>query len=190
MSDQTSFDHFLIRRKFFKVFGASFHVYSGERLIGFCKQKAFKLREDIRVYTDESQQKELLSIRARQIVDFAASYDVVDPAEGKKIGAARRRGFSSIFRDSWELLDANDQPIAQLQEDSMLMATLRRFLSNLIPQTFAITAGTTPVATLKQRFNPFIFKLDVDVAQNCTIDKRLVFATAVLIAAIEGRQGN
>lgn len=180
-------DRYLIRRKVLKLFGASFHVYADDKVVGFCSQKAFKLKEDIHIYTDESKHHELLSIRARQVIDFAAAYDIVDPSQGTKVGAARRKGLRSIFRDSWELLDAKDRPLARLQEDSLLMATLRRFLSTLIPQKFRLGSAGAGV-TLKQRFNPFVFKLEIAVDQGCTIDRRLVFGCAVLIAAIEGRQ--
>ena len=177
-----------IRRKVLKIFGASFHVYDGERVAAFCNQKAFKLREDIRLYADENQSTELLWIRARQIVDFAACYDVVDSATQKKVGALRRRGMSSILRDSWEVLDNDDRPLAKVEEDSTTMALLRRFLSNLIPQTFHLKGPQGGTATLKQRFNPFIYSLEVTVPADLTIDRRLVFAAAILIAAIEGRQ--
>lgn len=179
---------YLIRRKVFKIFGASFHVYDGEQVVGFCKQKAFKLKEDIRLFTDETAETELLVIQARQIIDFAAAYDIVDPKDGIKIGAARRKGLKSILRDSWELLDANDQPIATLQEDSASMAMVRRLLSNLIPQKFRINVGDEAPVILKQRFNPFIYKLDVGIPPQCSLDKRLIAGLATLIAAIEGRQ--
>ena len=80
---------YTIRRKVFTLLGAKFHVYnsSGE-LIGFSKQKAFKLKEDIRFYSDESMATEVLSINARSIVDFSAAYDVNDSKTGQKIGAS------------------------------------------------------------------------------------------------------
>lgn len=181
-------DHYLVRRKVFKIFGSSFHVYAGDRIVGFSKQKAFKLKEDIRVYADESMNKELLNVHARQIVDFSAAYDILDSESGQKVGAARRRGFRSLLRDSWELLDAYDQPLAQLREDSAGMAFLRRFLTNLIPQTFHIDDGGGPPIRFSQRFNPFVYRLDVTIPPSATLDRRLIFGTAVLIAAIEGRQ--
>ena len=183
-------DRYLIRRKILKILGASFHIYdTAEKVVGFSDQKAFKLREDIRIYTDESMNDELLVIKARQIVDFAAAYDVVDAREGRKVGAARRKGFSSLVRDSWELLDANDQPIAQLQEDSMMMAVLRRFLSNLIPQHFQLrTTSGEEAADFRVRFNPFVYKLEVDIVPNTSVDRRLILGAGVLMAAIEGRQ--
>ena len=187
-----SFDlnSYTIRRKVLKIFGASFHVYDPEgRVVGFSSQKAFKLKEDIRVFTDESKQEEWLSIQARQIIDFSAAYDVVDSREGRKVGAARRKGWSSMVRDSWELLDENDRPVATLLEDSTLMAMLRRFLSNWIPQKFHVeAAGGGIQASLRVRFNPFVYKLDVEVEPGATVDKHLILAAGVLLAAVEGRQ--
>lgn len=184
-------DQYRIRRKVFKILGASFHVYdSAERVVGFSKQAAFKLREDIRVFADEAMSQPLLTIRARQIVDFSAAYDVVDPTENRKVGAARRKGFSSILRDSWELLDERDHPIATVREDSGGMAFVRRFLTNLVPQSYDVKdAAGKKYAQFSQRFNPFVYKLDVTLDSGCPLDRRLVLAAAVLVSAIEGRQG-
>lgn len=191
MAGLFALDHYTLRRKVLKFFGAGFHVYDAhDQVVAYCKQKAFRLKEDIRIHTDESESHELLAIRARQIVDFAASYDVIDGDSGKKVGSARRKGLRSLLRDSWELLDADDRVIARLEEDSTAAALVRRFLGPLIPQSFHLTA--TPggrVAELHQRFNPFVYRLDVRMLQREQIDPRLVFAAAVLIAAIEGRQG-
>jgi len=183
-------NRYLIRRKVLTILGAKFHVYDGHgKLLGFSKQKAFKLKEDIRFYSDETMSEEKLLIQARQIVDFAAAYDVVNSETGEKLGACRRKGWSSMLRDSWEILDVNDNLIAKVQEDSMLMATLRRLLGGWIPQSFHITdnAGVKQ-ADLKVRFNPFIYKMEVDIAPDATIHRGLVLATGILLAAIEGRQ--
>ena len=111
-----------IRRKVLKIFGASFHVFdSSGRVVAFSSQKAFKLKEDIRVFTDESMSSELMAIRARQIVDFSAAYDIVDSSKSVKIGAARRKGWSSmgsgfrvsrmeIFSYRWEVVLSDSWP--------------------------------------------------------------------------------
>ncbi|MEM8710563.1 MAG: hypothetical protein AAGG01_06395 [Planctomycetota bacterium] len=175
---------YMIRRQVLKIFGAGFHVYGpGDEVLAYCQQKAFKLKEDIRVFQEEAQATPLLTIKARQAIDFSAAYDIVDATTGVKVGAARRKGLRSIMRDAWEVLDENDAPIGRLEEDSMGKAMARRFLSNLIPQSFDLGSGVQ----FKQRFNPFIYKLEVRI-QETDIDPRLVFGVAVLIAAIEGRQ--
>ncbi|MBK8975794.1 MAG: hypothetical protein IPM29_07695 [Planctomycetes bacterium] len=180
---------YTLRRKVFKLLGAGFHVKDAhDRMMGYSEQKAFKMREDVRVFTDESKTEELVAIRARKIIDFSSAYDVVDSETGVKVGGARRKGFTSMIRDTWEVFDADDRPIAKLQESSAGMAMLSRLLP-IVPQTFTLAPlGGGAAATMSQRFNPFVYKLDVHVPQSCELDRRLVFAVAVLIAVIEGRQ--
>jgi hypothetical protein len=191
MSDPLTQDQYLIRRKVFTFLGAKFHVYDSDgQVIGFSRQKAFKLREDIRVYSDDTEQEERLLIKARQIIDFSAAYDVVDAKSGSKVGALRRKGFTSLLRDSWEFLDASDRLIGVIQEDSMFLALVRRFLTNLIPQSYHAKAGEADVAKYHQNFNPFVYKLRVELEAGARerIDPRLVLAGGILLAAIEGRQ--
>ena len=192
MGESFGQSEYMIRRKVLTIFGAKFHVYDSQgKIVLFSKQKAFKLKEDIRVFSDESESEERLVIKAREIVDFSAAYDVIDGASGSKIGALRRKGWSSIIRDSWEYLDNGDKPIGKIEEDSMGLALVRRFLSNLIPQSFRATVDGKRVALYKQKFNPFVYKLRVILEEGSreAIDPRMVLAGGILLAAIEGRQG-
>ena len=183
-------NRYLIRRKVLTILGQKFHVYDGQgKLLGFSKQKAFKLKEDIRFYTDETMTTERLLIQARQVIDWAASYDVVDSESGEKLGACRRKGWSSMMRDCWEILDINDIPVAKVQEDSMWKAVLRRFMSNLIPQHYVVTSTTgIKQADLRVRFNPFIYKMEVEITPEATVHRGMLLASGILLAAIEGRQ--
>src|SRR3990172_3622887 len=190
MNPAFSFDRYQLKRQVFAVAGKfRFYDPSG-RLVLFSEQKMFKLREDIRVYADESKTQEVLMIKARQIMDFSAAYDVVDSATGQKVGALRRKGLASILRDEWEILDVGDNAVGKLFEDSMGLALLRRFLSGLIPQNYDITIGTERVADLKQNFNPFSYQLNVDFSMDISrrLDRRIGLAAGILLAAVEGRQ--
>jgi hypothetical protein len=187
------FEHqtYLVRRKIFKIFGGAFHIYDPSGQVALYSQlKAFKLKEDIRLYTGEDMQTEVLVISARQILDISATYDVVDPSTGEKVGALRRKGIKSIFKDEWLFLDAHDRELGFIKEDSTALALVRRFLTNLIPQKFHGEINGMPVCTFKQNFNPFVMKITVDFSQdiNRVLDKRLGIAAAVLLCAIEGRQ--
>ena len=162
-------------------------------LVMFSEQKMFKWREDIRVYADEAKTQEVLSIKARQIVDFSAAYDVVDTALNQKVGALRRKGLRSILRDEWEVLDANDNVKGLLFEDSMGLALLRRLLlGSWLPQNYDITFGETRVADLKQNFNLFRYELNLDFTMDAghLLDRRLGIAAGILLAAVEGKQSN
>ena len=70
MSSSAVEQEFTIRRKVLTMLGAKFHIYNrGGQLIGFSKQRAFKLKEDIRVYADESMSKALLAIAVDVVVE-------------------------------------------------------------------------------------------------------------------------
>jgi uncharacterized protein YxjI len=180
-----------LHRQFAKLVGANFRIYDDKgQLAAFVNQKGFKLKEDIRVYRDEAMSQESLVIQARQILDFSAAYDVVDPQAGK-VGAFRRKGWNSMVRDEWEVLGVNDEVIGKIIEDSMLMSMLRRFLSNWIPQNFdVIMHDGRRVVDIRQQFNPFLFKLNIDFSDdpNGDLDRRMGMAAAILLTAIEGRQ--
>jgi hypothetical protein len=187
-----AFEHnqYVLKRQTFALTGKFRFFDPSGKLVLFSEQKMFKLREDIRVYSDESKTQEVLMIKARQIVDFSAAYDVVDSATGQKLGALRRKGLKSILRDEWEVLDVGDNVVGKLFEDSMGMALLRRLLTNLVPQNYDITLGTDRVADLKQNFNPFTYQLNIDFSMDIgrRLDRRLGLAAGILLAAVEGRQ--
>ena len=186
-------NNYLMRRQVFALTG-KFRVYDpSENLVLFSEQKMFRLREDIRIYSDESKTQEVLTIKARQIIDFSAAYDVMDSTTNEKVGVLRRKGWASMLRDEWEVLDANDQPRGLLFEDTMGLALLRRFLlGSLLPQNYDLTFGETRVADLRQRFNLFRYELDLDFSMDPTrtLDRRLGIAAGILLATVEGKQSN
>ena len=179
------------RRNFWNFLGITCRIFSpAGPMLYYIRLKAFKLKEDITVFADEAKTQPLLSIKARQIIDFSAAYDVVDVQSGQKLGAFRRKGWKSLLKDEWEILDNQDQPVGLMQEDSAMMATLRRFLSNLIPQNFTFSVGGHIVANLTGTWNPFVVKYDVNLeldTQNL-LDKRMALCGVVLLMAIEGKQ--
>ncbi len=183
---------FTLKRKFWKLFGAEFRIFdqtNTEVLYG--EMKAFKLREDIRLYNNKSKTEELLRIHARQIIDLNAVYDVFDSKSNEKIGAFRRKGIqAALFKDEWLILDAQDQEIGKFIEDSTVLALLRRFITNLIPQSYTVTHQGQVVGQLKHRFNPFLITIDADFSQDPgkNLDRRLGLIALVLLGGIEGKQ--
>ncbi len=183
---------FEARRKFFALAGQVFINNQAGGLVCYVRQKMFKLKEDITVFTDEAQTKPLLNIKARQIIDFAAAYDMVDSATGEKVGAIKRKGLKSIIKDEWMIMDTADNVVATMQEESTLMAIMSRLI-NLIPQRYVITMANSEevVGTIYQRFNIFLHKFDIDFSMdlNSVLDRRLSMGSVILLLLIEGRQG-
>ncbi len=189
-------DHaqYTIRRKVFKLFGASFHIYHETgNLVGYCKQKAFKLREDIRLFSDESMTTPLLTLAARSIIDFGVTFDVTLPT-GESLGSLRRKGLKSSFiRDEWLLFDEHGTEAAIIREKNAFMAFMRR-LNEIIavfsPQTYEIISNDNRnIATFQQQFNPFVYRLVVTIhEQDDQLDDLVILGAGCIIAAIEGRQ--
>lgn len=188
-------DQFVAHRKVFKLLGAGFKIFSLDgTLLVESEQKAFKLKEDIRVYDGSPEEVEILRIKADRIVDFSAGYQVTDVLTGEHIGTLRRKGWSSIFRDSWEILDASGAVRGKVTEDSAWKAAVRRFVdlaSLFLPQTFHIEVDGQVVATMKQNHNLFApkFAVDLTLDTEALLPRPLAVATVILLLAIEGRQG-
>lgn len=191
--DRFAHTQYQLRKKVFRIFGDDFKIFDPEEKLAFYSRlKAFRLREDIRVYADEEKTRELLVIKARTSFDFGTAYDVTDSVSGEHVGVLRRKGFASMLRDEWAILDSDDNVRGRIMEDSAMRAIVRRVLdlSFLWPQTFNASIGDSPVAAFRQRFNPFVAKIDLDFSMDTEIllDRRLGIAAAILLCAIEGRQ--
>ena len=191
MTTPFQYSKYTLKRQVLALSG-KFRLYddSGE-LVLYSQQKMFKLKEDIRVFSDETMVREVLSIHARQMIDFAAAYDVIDSVSGQKVGALRRKGFRSMIRDEWEILDAGDQIIGILREDSPLKSLLRRLLlGSLLPQSYDLLIDEHKVAEFRQQFKFIGYILDLEFSKDNAhvIDRRLGIAAAILLATIEGKQ--
>ncbi len=188
-------EQYTIRRKVFKIFGAAFHVYDEQgSVIGYCKQKAFKLREDIKLYTGEDMNDMLLSLNTQSIIDFGATYAVTLP-DGTSLGTMRRKGLKSSFvRDEWLVFDQSNNQIATVRETGSFAPFARRYIdfaAVLFPQRYEVTRARDGknIAELRQHFNPLIFRLGVSILdEDDEIDDLLILGASCLIAAIEGRQ--
>ena len=187
MSELFTMDRYYIQTKFLRIFGGAFWFKdAADNVVAYSKQKRFKLKEDIFLYTDESCTEALVRVKARSIIDVWSTYDIFDAKTGECIGAVKRKGFRSLLKDTWILLDTQGNERGQLVEDSI--AILRRFVP-FIPARFHFNIPGQPEITLHQRFNPIIKKTDVFIPPEHSLDRRVVAAVALLNSAIEGRQG-
>lgn len=86
--------------------------------VAYVRQKMFKLKEDVIVFNDESKSKELFRIKANQWIDFNASYSLNDLVNNKNFGRLARKGMRSLWKSTYNVLDANDEPKFIVAEDN------------------------------------------------------------------------
>ena len=86
------------------------------RTVLYTKQKMFKFREHVEIWTDKSQGTRLAEIRANQVIDWSARYFSTD-ANGGAIGSVGRRGWRSIWKAHYETFNPGDnQPDFSIHE--------------------------------------------------------------------------
>ena len=183
-------DQFMARQKIFSLAPSFyFHDQQGNAL-AFLRKKVFTWRDEIRVFTDENQSMELLQIKARKIIDWGTAFDVTASINHQRVGALKRRAWKSLIRKEWTIMDANDQEIGRIQEDSVFLATVRRYLINVIPQSYTFEIRGRQIGTATQNWNFFAPRMNVDFSGDPgkELDRRLVAAAIVLLMAVEGRQ--
>ena len=127
--------------------------------VAYVRQKMFRLKEDVIVFSDESRTKELFNIKANQWIDFNASYMMTDLLTGKKFGRLARKGVRSIWKARYDIIDENDKPIYQINEDNGWIKVFDSFLGE-IPILGMLTGYfLNPSYTVKDKAGKEYFRL-------------------------------
>ena len=89
---------------------------AGGNLIFYVKQKAFKLKEAVTVFSDAGQTQPLYSINANKVLDFSARYQFTDQG-GRPLGSVRRQGMKSLWKAHYDVLDG-ENPVMTIKEEN------------------------------------------------------------------------
>jgi uncharacterized protein YxjI len=164
----------------------------------FVEQKRMKLKEDLRAFTDDSKTTEVFRIKAQQVWDPRARYDVTDPM-GEQVGQLQKVFGRSLLRSTWRIYNAAGEEIGWARERSMLVALFRRLVEFVpyvgdfadwlpIPYHFDYFVQDQPIGGLKRLLGVRDrHRLDVSGDSDRTIDRRVVLALAVGMDALQAR---
>ncbi len=104
----------------FKLLAIASQIYirdANGQLVGYVKQKLFKLKEDINIFADENQTHHLYNIKADRVLDFSAKYNFTD-STGRPLGSIRRKGMRSIWKANYEIFDASSNHVMNINEEN------------------------------------------------------------------------
>jgi hypothetical protein len=147
-------------------------------LSAFVLQPWFRLRPELTIYADEEMSQPILLIKNRRFAALNMEHDLYDPATGQRLGVVRTRGLRSVFRDSWDILDADERAAGQMIEEGPYF--WRRIIK-LIPGRHRIELGGRDVATIEQRFHFFRKVFDLHLEQvDDPIEPRFAIACALI----------
>lgn len=88
------------------------------REILYVHQKTFALKEDVRIYRDQTKSEEVYRINAESILDFSTRYNISEASSGKQIGNIKSKGWRSIWKATYLLSDAADVQTHTIEEDN------------------------------------------------------------------------
>ncbi|MBA6314871.1 hypothetical protein [Cellulophaga baltica] len=168
--------------------------------VAYVKQKMFKLKEDISIFENESKTKLNFKIKADKWIDFSTAYSFTD-AEGQELGKIARKGWASIWKAKYELIDQNKNLQFHIREenawvkvfDSMLgeIPVLGMFTGYLFNPSYIVTdLEGKNVARLKKEASFFGRKFEVSKLTDIDIDdeQRITLGLMMMIL-LERRRG-
>jgi len=187
----------------FKIIALANRIFvrdANQNLIGFAHQKFFKLKEDIRIYSDETQTRQIFNIRADRIIDFSANYTFYNEA-GVKMGSIRRQGMRSIWKATYHLCDANGTQVMQINEENAWRKVGDALLSEVpIVGMFTgyffnpsyIVSKTNGSAVARLEKQPAFFESKFQLSKNTELsenEQQLIYLGTLMMTLLERGRG-
>ncbi|CAN5387427.1 hypothetical protein BH10ACI3_BH10ACI3_03990 [soil metagenome] len=187
----------------FKLLALASQIYirdASGNLVGYVKQKMFKLKEDINVFTDETQTQHLYNIKADRVIDFSAKYHFTDP-QGNVLGSIKRQGMRSLWKANYEIFDAAERQVMKISEENGWVKVVDSLLGEVPilgmftgyffnPSYMVARMDDTPVARLTKQpaFFEGIFQLEPLMAIAPDEEPRLLLSvlTMTLLERMKG----
>ncbi|WP_299221983.1 hypothetical protein [uncultured Aquimarina sp.] len=98
--------------------------------IAYVKQKMFKLKEAITIYENETKSKINFTIKADKWLDFSAAY-VFSNNEGQETGKIVRKGWASLWKAEYELIDQNQKLQYHIREENGWVKVFDKLLGEI-----------------------------------------------------------
>ncbi len=187
----------------FKILALASQIYirdASGQLIGYVKQKMFKLKEDIRIFTDESQTQIRYAIKADRILDFSANYAFADPL-GNPIGSIKRKGMRSIWKANYLISGPNGDHVMNINEESGWVKVADALVGELpligffsgyvFNPTYLVTKiDSTPVLRLKKQPAFLESKFTMEPVATLTgSEEELVLLSCLTMTLLERMRG-
>lgn len=96
----------------------------------YVKQKALALKEDVKIFADDAQQRQLYQMKANKIIDFSAQYNITRP-EGGPVGAVKRQGMRSLWKASYNIVDPGGAEVGLIHEENPWIKVLDGLVSDI-----------------------------------------------------------
>ncbi len=171
------------------------------RTVLYTKQKMFKFREHVEIWTDKSQGTRLAEIKANKVIDWSARYFSTD-ANGGEIGSVGRRGWRSMWKAHYETFNPGDNtPDFSIQEENAWVKVMDGFLGEIPilgmftgyffhPSYLATRSNGTPAMKITKQPAFFEGRFQIEKLGEMTPREELnLFLSFMMLILLERRRG-
>ncbi len=171
------------------------------RVVLYTKQKLFKFREHVEIWTDASQGTRLAEIKANKVIDWSARYYSTD-AYGGEIGSVGRRGWRSIWKAHYETFNPGDTtPDFSIQEENAWIKVADSILGDIPvlgffsgylfhPSYLATRSGGAPAMRMTKQPAFFEGRFQIDKLGPMTEREELnLFLSFMMLVLLEKQRG-
>lgn len=169
------------------------------KVIAYVKQKMFRLKEDIAIYSDESKSKINYRIKADRWLDFSATYSFSDD-KGEEIGKIARKGWRSIWKTNYELIDQFQNMQYSIREENAWIKVMDSvfgeipilgiFSGYVFNPTYAVTNKNGDIIVrLKKQPSFFGRKFEIEKIGEIDNDDDRIMLGLMMMILLERRRG-
>jgi hypothetical protein len=180
-------DFYRVRRKILAV-GNKYYIENRQGgLLGFSMKKLFRIKDDIRIFSDEGMVDELFRVQQENIVDDWGTWAVIDSKTGACIGKMKRRYLSNFGVDEYALLGPNNVQLGRVVESSG-RGLARKYLpiGGLIPEQVRVEYLGRQVSEVKQQFQVIGDTWEVECQSlPQEFDRRTLLTTMLIMGMVE-----
>jgi len=171
------------------------------KTVAYVKQKLFKLKEDISIFENESQTKVNFKIKADKWIDFSTAYSITDSSSGAELGKVARKGWRSIWKASYELIDQHQKLQYHIREENAWVKVLdgllgqipilNLFTGYLFNPTYKVTnLKDETIIRLKKQLSFFGRKFEIlKIKKTDTDDDQRILLGLMMMILLERRRG-
>jgi len=182
-------DHYRIRRVILAIANQYYIENEAGEVLGYSRQKLLRLKDDIRIYSDDGMSVELFKILQDQIIDEWGTFSVIDEL-GTVLGKIRRQFSSSFVNIEYQLLDAEGHQYGRLVEE-VNRGLFRKLVpfGGLLPAQIWVELFGQRVMEIVQQFKIIGDVWEVDCRRMPpSLDRRTLLSAMILLAIVEGEQ--
>ncbi len=168
-------------------------------LVGYIKQKLFKLREDVTVFEDEKKTRPAFNIKADKIIDWSPRYTFVDQL-GQTVGSVKREGKKSLWKAHYDVYEGESLKMLIREEkpwvkvwDSLVggLPIIGMFSGYMFHPAYTVSS-TDGRMVLRMQKQPALFEGKFKIEKHAELspeDEKRAFLSLMMMVLLERARG-